>query len=62
MATKNDVTGDSIMSTDKYRDGHAAIFNKAKCERCGKTLAPAGTYHIHTCTPKEGWVDYEEKK
>ena len=56
MATKNDITGDSIMSKpsiDKYRDGHAAVFNKAKCERCGKTLAPAGMYHIHTCTPKE---------
>jgi len=53
MATKNDITGDSIMSkpsTDKYRDGHVAIFNKVKCERCGKTLFGDG---IHTCTPKE---------
>jgi len=48
MATRND---GSKVTNDKYRDGHAAIF--AKCERCGKTLAPAGTYHIHTCTPKE---------
>ena len=49
MATKNDVTGDSIISktnTDKYRDGFAAIFNKDKCPRCGKT-------GVHTCTPKE---------
>jgi len=53
MATKNDITGDSIMSkvtNDKYRDGHAAIFNKVKCERCGKVLFEDG---IHTCTPKE---------
>lgn len=53
MTAKNDITGDSIMSkpsTDKYRDGHAAIFNKAKCERCGKTLFKD---HLHTCTPKD---------
>lgn len=56
MATKNDVTGDSIISktnTDKYRDNFETIFNRNTCERCGKTLAPKGTYHIHTCTPKE---------
>ena len=49
MATKNDITNDSIMSrttTDKFRDGYAAIFNKDKCPICGKT-------GIHTCTPKE---------
>ena len=53
MATKNDVTGDSIISkknTDKYRDGFAAIFNKDKCERCGKVLFEDA---VHTCTPKE---------
>jgi hypothetical protein len=53
MATKNDITGDSIVSktnTDKYRDGFAAIFNRDKCERCGKTLFED---HLHTCAPKE---------
>ena len=52
MATKNDITGDSIMSkttTDKYRDGYAAIFNKDKCERCGKPLFEDA---VHACTPK----------
>ena len=63
MTAKNDITGDRIISkasNDKYRDGHAAIFNKPKCERCGKVLKGEG--HIHTCTPKEGWVDYEEQR
>ena len=53
MTAKNDVTGDSIVSkvnTDKYRENFAAIFNKDKCERCGKTLFED---HIHTCTPEE---------
>ena len=53
MVTKNDITGDKIQTkeiTDKYRDGYAAIFNRDKCERCGKTLFED---HIHTCTPKE---------
>ena len=53
MATKNDITGDSIISktnTDKYRDNFAIIFNKDKCERCGKTLFED---HLHTCAPKE---------
>jgi hypothetical protein len=52
MATKNDITGDSLISkvsNDKYRDGFAAIFNKHKCERCSKTLFEDS---IHTCTPK----------
>lgn len=53
MTTKNDITGDKLISkvsNDKYRDGYAAIFNKDKCERCGKTLFEDS---IHTCTPKE---------
>ena len=56
MTAKNDITGDKLISkinNDKFRDGYETIFNKDKCKRCGKTLAPAGTYHIHTCTPKE---------
>ena len=54
MATKNDITGDSIISktnTDKYRDGFAAIFGRPplkECERCGKL-----TDGVHTCAPKE---------
>ena len=62
--SKNDVTGDDIKTkqvTEKYRENFDKIFS-AKCSRCGKTLAPEGTYHIHTCTPKEGWVDYKEEK
>lgn len=53
MTAKNDITGDSIMSkvsNDKFRDGYAAIFNRDKCERCGKVLFED---HIHTCTPKQ---------
>lgn len=53
MAAKNDVTGDSLISkvsNDKYRDGFAAIFNRNKCERCGKTLFEDA---LHTCTPNE---------
>lgn len=49
----NDITGDSLISkvtTDNYRKGYEIIFNKHKCERCGKTLFED---HIHTCTPKE---------
>lgn len=56
MTAKNDITGDKLISkvsNNKFRDGYDTIFNRDKCERCGKTLAPAGTYHIHTCTPKE---------
>jgi hypothetical protein len=54
MATKNDITGDSIISktnTDKYRDNFAAVFKKEhrECKRCGE-INPA---EIHTCTPKE---------
>lgn len=53
MATKNDITGDDIISkinNDKYRDGFAAVFNKPKCDRCGKTLFEDS---IHTCTPRD---------
>ena len=53
MTAKNDVTGDKIQTkeiTDKYRDGYAAIFDRDKCERCGKVLFEDS---IHTCTPKE---------
>ena len=53
MSTKNDITGDSLISkvsNDKYRDGFAAIFNKHECERCGKTLFEDS---IHTCTPND---------
>lgn len=53
MTAKNDITGDSMISkasNDKYREGYAAIFDRAKCERCGKTLFEDS---IHTCTPKE---------
>lgn len=52
MVTKNDITGDSIMSkvtNDKYRDAFAAIFEAKVCKRCGE-VNPA---EIHTCTPKE---------
>ena len=54
----NDITGDSLISkvtTDKYRIGYDAIFNKAKCERCGKV-----TDGIHTCTKKEEY-DRQER-
>ena len=53
MTAKNDITGDSIVSkisNDKYRTTYEVIFNKDKCERCGKTLFEDST---HTCTPKE---------
>lgn len=53
MTTKNEITGDDIISkinNDKYRDGFAAAFNKPKCDRCGKTLLSEST---HTCTPKD---------
>jgi hypothetical protein len=53
MTAKNDITGDSIVSktnSDKYRIGYEVIFNKDKCERCGKTLFEDS---IYTCTPKE---------
>lgn len=64
MATKNDITGDEIkskVSTDAYAEGHDRIFKATKCYRCGKTLAK-DLNHIHTCTPREGWVDYQESK
>lgn len=64
MATKNDITGDEIKTkvvTDAYAEGHDRIFKKKECYRCGKKL-PLDLNHIHTCTPREGWVDYEEKK
>lgn len=59
MTAKNDITGDKLISktnTDEFRDNFERIFGRPplkECERCGKVLAPAGTYHIHTCTPKE---------
>lgn len=54
--SKNDITGDAIISkanNQTFRDNFDNIFKKKECKRCGKTLAPEGTYHIHTCTPKE---------
>lgn len=54
MATKNDITGDNIISkknNDKFRDGYDNVFKKEhrECKRCGE-VNPA---EIHTCTPKE---------
>ncbi len=39
MATKNDITGDKLISktnTDKYRDNFAAIFNKTEPDYNGE--------------------------
>lgn len=66
MATKNDITGDSIASratTDSYRDGHDRIFGKKKEEkklRCDDCRA-VGALHCSDPEHCGGMKEVEEK-
>ncbi len=64
--SKNDITGDEIRSriaNEHFRTNFDNIFKAGivECKRCGKKMRDSVTT-IHTCTPKEGWVDWEEAK
>ena len=67
MSAKNDITGDDIKSritSNNFRDNFDKIFKSSfvECKRCGKSLVAGDMVTVHTCTPKEGWVDWEEVK